>query len=167
MAMATHRKSNGSALYQPLAEINVTPLVDVMLVLLIVFMVTAPMLASGIKVNLPQSRAALPMKPKAPVVIIIAKDGQLQVNGNDVGIDLLVDTVKARLASADDDVIHLRGDREAAYGDVVEVIDRLAHNGIVKVAILGDSRRSNQATMPGTTPAGPESASPSLAGHLP
>jgi len=135
-------KNNGSALYQPLADINVTPLVDVMLVLLIVFMITAPMLAAGMKVNLPQSKAAVPLKPKAPVVISIGKDGAIQVNGGDVAKELLLDTVKAKLAVADDDVIHLRGDREVPYGEIVEIMDLLATNGLVKIAILGDNRKS-------------------------
>jgi biopolymer transport protein ExbD/biopolymer transport protein TolR len=136
-------KKGGSSLYQPLSDINVTPLVDVMLVLLIVFMITAPMLATGVKVNLPQAKAAQPLKPHAPVVITIARDGHIQVNGGDTALDVLVDTVKAKLASADDDVIHLRGDKDVAYGSVVAVMDLLANNGLVKIAIVSDSRKSN------------------------
>lgn len=167
MAMGPQRKSIGSPLYQPLADINVTPLVDVMLVLLIVFMVTAPMLASGMKINLPQSKAALPMKPKTPVVITIAKDGHLQVNGNDVELALLIDTVKARLATADDEVVHLRGDREATYGDIVTVMDRLAQNGIVKIAILGDNRKVPPFAPAGETPSATAPAVNSVAAPAP
>lgn len=134
-------KKGGSALYQPLADINVTPLVDVMLVLLIVFMITAPMLASGMKVNLPQAKAAQPLKPKSPVIITIVQDGHIQVNGSDTAFEVLLDTVKAKLATADDDVIHLRGDKDVPYGAVVAVMDLLASNGLVKIAILSDSRK--------------------------
>ena len=154
----TAPKKGGSSLYQPLADINVTPLVDVMLVLLIVFMITAPMLAAGMKVNLPQSKTAVPLKPKAPVVISLAKDGVIQVNGSDVAKELVLDTVKAKLALADDDVIHIRGDREAPYGSVVEIMDLLATNGLVKIAILGDNRKSTAVPAPG--PGAPPVAMP-------
>ncbi len=76
MALPT-RFSDGTDLYQPLADINVTPLVDVMLVLLIIFMVTAPLLAKGIKVNLPQAKAAQPINPKEPIVVAVSKDGKM------------------------------------------------------------------------------------------
>ena len=75
--MALGPRKLGEGLYQPLADINVTPLVDVMLVLLIIFMVTAPMLATGIKVNLPSANTAQPLENKEPVVVIVAKDGTL------------------------------------------------------------------------------------------
>ena len=74
----------GEGLYQPLAEINVTPVVDVMLVLLIIFMVTAPMLATGIKVNLPSAKTAQPLENKQPVVVVVAKDGAVSVGKDPV-----------------------------------------------------------------------------------
>ena len=74
MALPTRFKGNHD-LYQPLADINVTPLVDVMLVLLIIFMVTAPLLAKGVKVNLPQASAAAPINQKDPIVVTVGKDG--------------------------------------------------------------------------------------------
>jgi biopolymer transport protein TolR len=77
--MAMNPRKIGEGLYQPLAEINVTPLVDVMLVLLIIFMVTAPMLATGIKVNLPHARTAEPLESKDPVVVVVARDGAVSV----------------------------------------------------------------------------------------
>ena len=73
--MAMSPRKIGEGLYQPLADINVTPLVDVMLVLLIIFMVTAPMLATGIKVNLPSAKTAQPLENKEPVIVVVAKDG--------------------------------------------------------------------------------------------
>ena len=73
--MAMSPRKIGEGLYQPLADINVTPLVDVMLVLLIIFMVTAPMLAAGIKVNLPSAKTAQPLENKQPVIVVVAKDG--------------------------------------------------------------------------------------------
>ena len=82
--MAMNPRKVGEGLYQPVAEINVTPLVDVMLVLLIIFMVTAPMLATGIKVNLPSAKTAQPLENKEPVIVIVAKDGSLSVGKDPV-----------------------------------------------------------------------------------
>ena len=93
--MAMKPRKIGEGLYQPLADINVTPLVDVMLVLLIIFMVTAPMLATGIKVNLPSARTAQPLEAKEPVVVVVAKDGAVSVGKDPVSRDALAATVKA------------------------------------------------------------------------
>ena len=95
--MAMKPRKIGEGLYQPLAEINVTPLVDVMLVLLIIFMVTAPMLAAGVKVNLPGARTARPLELKDPVVVTVAKDGAVSVGKDSISRDALVATVKGKL----------------------------------------------------------------------
>jgi biopolymer transport protein ExbD len=133
--MAMPPRKIGEGLYQPLAEINVTPLVDVMLVLLIIFMVTAPMLAAGIKVNLPSAKTAQPLESKDPVIVAVAKDGAVSVGKDAVPRDALVTTVKARLADSNG-VVQLRGDRDAAYGDVVSVMDDLAAGGLNRIAIV-------------------------------
>ena len=138
--MAMKPRKIGEGLYQPLAEINVTPLVDVMLVLLIIFMVTAPMLAAGIKVNLPNAQTALPLESKDPVVVTVSRDGALSVGKDAVSRDELVAAVKAKLGAANG-VVQLRGDREAAYGDVVSVMDDLAANGLTRIAIVSSGRR--------------------------
>src|SRR5271165_2969557 len=137
--MAMKPRKIGEGLYQPLAEINVTPLVDVMLVLLIIFMVTAPMLATGIKVNLPSARAATPLEAKDPVVVV-ARNGAVSVGKEPVSRDALVASVKAKLSGSN--IVQLRGDREAAYGDVVSVMDELAANGVTRIAIVSSGRRS-------------------------
>ena len=116
--MAMKPRKVGEGLYQPLAEINVTPLVDVMLVLLIIFMVTAPLLASGVKVNLPSARTAQPLENKNPVVVVVAKDGAVSVGKDQVAPDELAAAVKMRLGDSNG-VVQLRGDRDAPYGDVV------------------------------------------------
>jgi biopolymer transport protein ExbD len=131
----------GEGLYQPLAEINVTPVVDVMLVLLIIFMVTAPMLATGIKVNLPSAKTAQPLENKQPVVVTVAKDGAVSVGKDPVSQDELAAAVKARLGESNG-VVQLRGDRDAPYGDVVSVMDELAANGVTRIAIVSSGRRS-------------------------
>ena len=78
------RQSATEGLYQPLADINVTPLVDVMLVLLIIFMVTAPLLAKGVKVNLPQASAAMPINQKDPIVVTVGKDGKIALGADEL-----------------------------------------------------------------------------------
>src|SRR5215472_15738050 len=150
--MAMKPAKVGEGLYQPLAEINVTPLVDVMLVLLIIFMVTAPMLAVGIKVNLPSARTAQPLEAREPVVIVVAKDGAISVGKDRIPRDQLDQAVKAKLALSNG-LVQLRGDKEAAYGDVVSVMDDLAANGIARIAIVSSGRRT-----PAATPAAPNAS---------
>jgi biopolymer transport protein TolR len=151
--MALSPRKIGEGLYQPLADINVTPLVDVMLVLLIIFMVTAPMLATGIKVNLPSAKTAQPLENKEPVVVAVAKDGSLSVGREAVSRGELADKVKAKLT------VQLRGDRDAPYGDVVSAMDELAANGVTRIAIV-----SGPARIAPPTPAAPAPPTPAAPG---
>ena len=112
-----------------------------MLVLLIIFMVTAPMLATGIKVNLPSARAAEPLESKDPVVVVAARDGTVSVGKDSVLRDQLATTVKAKIGQSNG-VVQLRGDRDAAYGDVVSVMDDLAANGLTRIAMVLSGRRA-------------------------
>ncbi|ATQ69744.1 MULTISPECIES: ExbD/TolR family protein [Methylosinus] len=153
MAGLPTRFKNGDSLYQPLADINVTPLVDVMLVLLIIFMVTAPLLAKGMKVNLPQSKAAQPLNPKEPIVIVVSKEGKVALGADEVAPEALVDMVRAAMGDDLSRVVHLRGDKEANYGEVIAVMDRLAMNGITHLAILTDSRSKTGQAAAGVAPA--------------
>jgi biopolymer transport protein ExbD len=139
--MAMSPRKIGEGLYQPLADINVTPLVDVMLVLLIIFMVTAPMLAAGIKVNLPSAKTAQPLENKQPVIVVVAKDGSVSVGKDPISRDDLAAAVKARLGDSNG-VVQLRGDRDASYGAVVSVMDDLAANGVTRIAIVSSGRPS-------------------------
>lgn len=136
------------SLYEPLADINVTPFVDVMLVLLIVFMITAPMLAAGMHVELPRASAVQPLDPKEPVVITVRKDGSLFLGDTQVLREQLAPTVKARFGDNPARPVHLRGDRDVPYGDMVALMDQLAANGFVKVALLANSRANDAAPMP-------------------
>ncbi|MFZ1964219.1 MAG: biopolymer transporter ExbD [Roseiarcus sp.] len=136
MALPTRNEASGEDLYQPQAEINVTPLVDVMLVLLIVFMVTAPLLAAGVKVELPQAKAVQPLDPKDPIVVTVGKDGRLSLGTEEISADRLVEAVEGRLGEDRTRIVRLRGDKDAAYGDVVAVMDRLATHGVTHIAIV-------------------------------
>jgi biopolymer transport protein TolR len=160
--MALSPRKIGEGLYQPLADINVTPLVDVMLVLLIIFMVTAPMLATGVKVNLPSARTAKPLENKDPVIVVIARDGSVSVGKEPVSRDELAARVQAKLGDSNG-IVQLRGDRDAAYGDVVSVMDELAANGVTRIAIVSGPPRIAPATPAEPnppTPAGPSAPKP-------
>jgi biopolymer transport protein TolR len=156
MAMMSSKPGNG--LYRPLAEINVTPLVDVMLVLLIIFMVTAPMLASGMKVNLPQAKQIQPLDQKAPIIITVGKDSSLSLGSDPVEREKLIDAVHEKLGSDISQIIHLRGDKEAAYGDVVSIMDLLATNGLTHIAIVADPHSKSDTTPKVAAPAQSDAA---------
>jgi biopolymer transport protein ExbD len=134
MRSAASGKSSG--VYRVQAEINVTPMVDVMLVLLIIFMVTAPMLTAGLHVNLPKAGAAQKLDPKPPVVLTYGKDGRVELDGQSYDLDGIVAAVEAKLGDDRAQPIQLRADREAAYGDVVGLMDVLASHGLHRLAIL-------------------------------
>ena len=164
MALPSRLKNNDD-LYQPLADINVTPLVDVMLVLLIIFMITAPLLAKGVKVNLPQAKAAQPLNQKDPIIVTIGKDGKVSLGSDATTIEALVDGVRTLLGDDLTRVVHVRGDNDAVYGEVVKVMDRLASNGITHIAIMTSSRKQADAggSEPAATSASPASAAPAAA----
>jgi biopolymer transport protein TolR len=137
MAFSTQRPGSG---FRPLADINVTPLVDVMLVLLIVFMITAPMLAQGLKVNLPQAKAAQTINPKDPIVISITREGHIAVGVDEIELPDLVGTI---LGKADGDLtrlIQVRADKDASYGALIGVLDQLSTNGLVHIALVSDPK---------------------------
>jgi len=129
----------GGGLYEPVSDINVTPLVDVMLVLLIIFMVTAPMLTAGMRVNLPQAKAAQPLDPKEPIIVSITKEGKVFLGHDEVSREQLASLIETKTGADRDRVIHVRGDRGTIYGEVVGVMDQLARNGFVKIALITSS----------------------------
>ena len=120
-----------------MGDINVTPLVDVMLVLLIIFMVATPMLHQGIQVALPRADARnLPLKVQDPIVLSINRDGEVFLRDARVPLAELADRIKDRLAGRPDDTVFLKGDRGVPYGRVIEVLDRLHRSGIVHVGMV-------------------------------
>jgi biopolymer transport protein ExbD/biopolymer transport protein TolR len=143
----------GGGFYEPVSDINVTPLVDVMLVLLIIFMVTAPMLAAGMRVDLPQARAAQPVDPKEPIIVTITKEGKVFLGHDEVSRDQLAGLIQTKMGADRNRVIHVRGDRGAIYGEVVGVMDELARNGLVRIALITNSRADVE-----DRPAAPSSA---------
>ena|ERR1700730_12816424 len=120
-----------------MGDINVTPLVDVMLVLLIIFMIATPMLHQGIQVALPRAEAKnLPLKIEDPLVVSINKDGMVFLRSIPVPLDDLAGRLKGEIRGREDETVFLKGDREVPYGRVIEVLDRLHREGIVHVGMV-------------------------------
>ena len=124
------------------AEINVVPYIDVMLVLLIVFMVTAPLLTTGVKVDLPNV-AAQPVEDKEPIEIAIDKDGVYHLNlGNGKSqpeaVDVIVEKIRKVLSEKPDTPVLVRGDRTVDYGTVVGLMARLQAVGVKGVGLVTD-----------------------------
>ena len=140
MAFSSQSQCGGAGLHRPLADINVTPLVDVMLVLLIVFMITAPMLAQGLKVDLPQAKASQPVNPKEPIVVSVTKEGHVAVGADEVDMADLVGLLLGKAEGDRSRTIQLRADRESSYGAIIGVIDTLASNGMVHIALISDAK---------------------------
>ena len=127
--------------FDHLADINVTPLVDVMLVLLIIFMVTAPMLHQGVAVALPKTQASnLSKSPEDPIILSITKSGLYYINETPVAHGLLKDRLTAFLRTRKDRTVYLKADKSLPYGTVVETMDLLNRMGIENLGMLTESR---------------------------
>jgi len=123
-----------------MSEINVTPFVDVMLVLLIIFMVAAPMLTVGVPVELPRTAAgALPSEQEEPLTVTLTMDGQVLVQSAEVAADSLIPTLRAVAAERRDDKIFLRADGAISYARVMEVMGALNAGGFRNIGLVTDS----------------------------
>jgi len=122
--------------YKPMAEINITPMVDVMLVLLIIFMVAAPLMVAGVPVDLPKTSAARVGQSKKPMVVTLTSDGRLQIRNEFVSRDQLVPRLQDIRASEGDAVIYVRGDKNVVYGDVMEILGLVGQSGYARVSLL-------------------------------
>ena len=124
------------------SEINVTPFVDVMLVLLIIFMVAAPLATVSIKVDLPNSSAKASPNPQKPVNVSIKPDGSVFIQDNQSSVDTVGADVKAAVGRRDPskERIFIRGDKDVLYGDFTKVMASLQDNGFYSVALVGEDR---------------------------
>jgi biopolymer transport protein TolR len=142
LAAGRGRRRNRS--YRPLAEINVTPLVDVMLVLLIVFMIAAPLLTVGVPVDLPRADAPQINERAEPVVVTVDAKGQIYIQNTVAKPNELVPRLRAMRASNPELRIYVKGDQALQYGKIMEVMGLINAGGITKVALvanLPDQRR--------------------------
>ena len=123
----------------PMADINVTPMVDVMLVLLIIFMVTAPLLTAGVPVNLPDSRAKPLDQEKQPTEISLDEQGRIFIAKEEMSFDTLsarLDAIAAAARGSEPPQVYLRADRKLDYGQVMRVMGELNRAGLNRVALV-------------------------------
>ncbi len=124
--------------YRPRAEINVTPMVDVMLVLLIVFMITAPLLTVGVPVDLPKTAAHALSADKEPLTITVHADGGLYVQESEITLEALIPRLKAIAGNGYKERIFLRADKTADYGDVMKVMASIHAAGFTNLGLVTD-----------------------------
>lgn len=137
----------------PMSEINVTPFVDVMLVLLIIFMVAAPLLTVGVPLNLPETKAnALPVEREAPLTINIAADGSIYLQKELTSFQELTAKLPAIAVERDGDRVYLRADSALDYGRVAEVMGLLNASGFRSIALVTDADTSGGAVAPAAQP---------------
>tara|TARA_B100001121_G_scaffold178232_1_gene155520 strand:+ start:1311 stop:1733 length:423 start_codon:yes stop_codon:yes gene_type:complete len=122
--------------YSQMSEINVTPFVDVMLVLLIVFMVTAPLLTVGIPVDLPKVKASALTDQKDPIEITVNIEGDVYIGESLVEVENLIPRINAITEQNTEARIYIRGDRIVAYGRIMEIMSIINSAGYVKVALI-------------------------------
>jgi biopolymer transport protein TolR len=134
---ASRRNQNFSA------NINITPLVDVMLVLLIIFMVTAPMMTVGVKVDLPKTQAAQISDQTEPLVVSIDHNGQVFLQETPISLDLLIPRLKAITGNNQDAKIYIRGDQSLSYGKIMETMGAIAASGFKKVSLIAELKKNH------------------------
>ena len=133
MAFKFNRSKN-----QPISEINVTPFVDVMLVLLIIFMVTAPLLTVGVQVDLPESAADSLPDDQEPLTISINSKGEIYIQEHQVTYQKIIPKLLAIAKNRTDTRIYVRGDKSINYGRVLEIMGMLSGSGFTKVALISE-----------------------------
>jgi biopolymer transport protein TolR len=124
--------------YRPMSDINVTPFVDVMLVLLVVFMVTAPLMTVAVPVDLPKTQAHAVNQDKEPLVVSIDQSGKVYLQESSIELDDLVAKLKAVTGANPDARIFVRGDKNVSYGRIMEVMGTVSSGGFSKVALVAE-----------------------------
>ncbi|MBI1182051.1 MAG: protein TolR [Alphaproteobacteria bacterium] len=125
--------------YRPLAEINVTPLVDVMLVLLIIFMITAPLLLSNVPLELPRLAGPSVQRPEEPLVVSLNRDGGIFLKDQQVTLDELAGRLRALAPGRRGEVIFVRGDKGVDYGAVMELLGAVGKAGFARISLVADT----------------------------
>jgi biopolymer transport protein TolR len=142
MAFNLDAGNGGRRIGTSLAEINIVPLVDVVLVLLLIFMLTAPMMYRGIDVNLPRS-ASRPTAVEERMVLTVTRDKRLFLNDREVALATLDTTLRSAFESRTDKTLYLKADAALPYGDVVDTMDRVRRAGIEKLGMLTEPAREH------------------------
>lgn len=131
----------GEDRYAPLAEINVTPMVDVMLVLLVIFMITAPLLTVGVPLDLPKSRATTLTEPKKPIIISLNRDGEVFIGDERIAADELEPRLAAAAAEDTSRIVYVRSDRTNTYAQLMDTLGLVNHAGFSKVSLVAEAAR--------------------------
>ena len=126
-----------------LSEINVTPFVDVMLVLLIIFMVAAPLMTVGVPIDLPETRANAMNTETQPITISVNSEGQVYLQETEIPVDEVVPKLQAIATTGYDERIYVRGDRSADYGTVMQVMARISSAGYRNLGLVTLQERDN------------------------
>ncbi len=158
MAMSPSSNGGGGEDYRPMAEINITPMVDVMLVLLIIFMVAAPLMVAGVPVDLPKTTASKLAQPKKPMVVTLDAEGKLYIREEEVTRATLVPRLQQLKAAEGDTVVYVRADRKNAYGDVMELLGRVGEVGYQRLSLLANHLKPEAGAMAPSPPPAPAPA---------
>ncbi|GJD51917.1 Tol-Pal system protein TolR [Methylobacterium crusticola] len=142
----------------PMSEINVTPMVDVMLVLLIIFMVAAPLMTVGVPVQLPKTAAAKTSESKKPVVVSVDKEGQAFLAKDPLPAGEALPRLKALAAQDPGQTVLVRGDKDVPYGKVMEVMGLVGQAGFAKVSLIASAPSGGAGGAP--APAAPAAPAP-------
>ena len=141
-------RRRGRRVSTSLSEINVIPLVDVMLVLLIIFMVAAPMMQKGVEVNLPVARRADKLTTADPLYVTVPlsyrRDRRVYIDKEAVAIDVLTERMRQAMLTRDEKQVYLRGDGAVMFQDVMDVFGRLKEAGVQRVGVVAEERRAGQ-----------------------
>ena len=152
--MAIAKRNEGAKVN---SDINVTPMVDVMLVLLIIFMVVTPMLQKGVSVDLAKvnNPEAMPDADKEDALIVaVMRDGKVYFGNDQIQVDQLTGKIKDRISGRQDKRVYVRADARAKFGSVVEVVDNVRSAGVDELGLLTDQKKTNTPAAPPTTPTG-------------
>ena len=132
----------GEDRYQPLAEINVTPMVDVMLVLLVIFMVTAPLLTVGVPRDLPKTQAAAVSDPKPPVILSLNRVGEVFIGDERIEPGDLAERLSGLAAEDPTRIVYVRGDQTISYAQLMEALGMVNRAGFAKVSLIAEAAGS-------------------------
>lgn len=140
MAALLQRQTGKRKGYAPMAEMNVVPFIDVMLVLLIIFMVAAPMLTQGVQVQLPKANAK-PIEQDKPVEVTLAANGIIKIGSSEVTLDQLLPRLQAIQSNRDNVAVLIRADKSLDYGSVMKVMAALQASGMVDVGLATEQEQ--------------------------
>ena len=129
----------GEDRYQPLAEINVTPMVDVMLVLLVIFMVTAPLLTVGVPLDLPKTKASAITEPKPPVILSLNKVGEIFIGDERIEPGDLAERLSGLAAEDPTRIVYVRGDQTISYAQLMDALGVVNRAGFSKVSLVAEA----------------------------